>query len=270
MNWSFGLLDAVDILLVTLFVYAVLRLIKGTRAEQMLLGLLVLVAIYGLASFFGLLTLEWVFDQFFSVFMVILVILFQSEIRSGLMRMARNPMQLHSGARLELVNALVGSAKILVERGWGGLIVIERTTGLRQVCVTGVEMDAKVDSDLIAALFCPAAPMHDGAVVVRLNERGGRIVAARVLLPLAQARAISGSFGTRHRAAVGVTEESDALVMVISEERRDIHLVAEGSMTGALSTDQLRYRLTKALTLEAELLDDRSWRYRIAHLWGVD
>jgi len=269
-NWSFGVVDAIDILLVTLFVYAVLRLIKGTRAEQMLLGLLVLVVIYELASFFGLLTLEWVFDQFFSVFMVILVILFQNEIRRGLMRMARNPMGLHSGARLQLVNTLVLSAKALVTRGWGGLIVIERTTGLRQVCLTGVEMDAMVNSDLIEALFCPSAPMHDGAIVIRLNEQGGRIVAGRALLPLAQARTISGSFGTRHRAAIGVTEESDALVVVISEERHDIHLVSEGKMSTSLSSDQLRHHLIEALTVDAANQHAHSWRYRLAHLWGAD
>ncbi|MDX8413519.1 MAG: diadenylate cyclase [Mariprofundales bacterium] len=268
MSWSFGLIDAIDILLVTLFVYAVLRLIKGTRAEQMLLGLLVLVVIYELASFFSLLTLEWVFDQFFSVFMVILVILFQNEIRRGLMRMARNPMSLHSGARLQLVNALVLSTKALVKRGWGGLIVIERTTGLRQVCLTGVEMDAQVDSDLIEAMFCPSAPMHDGAIVIRLNAQGGRVVAGRALLPLAQARAISGSFGTRHRAAVGVTEESDALVVVVSEERRDIHLVREGKMGVSLTSDQLRHHLIEALTVDAESQQANSWRYRIARLWG--
>ncbi len=268
MSWSFGLVDAIDILLVTLFVYAVLRLIKGTRAEQMLLGLLVLVVIYELAGFFGLLTLEWMFDQFFSVFMVILVILFQNEIRRGLMRVARNPMPLRSGARAQLINALVDGCKVLLERGWGGLLVIERTTGLRQVCQTGVEMDAAVDSDLIAALFCPSAPMHDGAVVIRLDERGGRIVAARALLPLAQARAISGEFGTRHRAAVGVTEESDALVIVVSEERRDIHLVSEGKMSGALDTKQLRQRLSRVLAAEDAPAPD-GWWARLHQLWGA-
>ncbi len=271
MSWSFGVVDAIDILLVTLFVYAVLRLIKGTRAEQMLLGLLVLVVIYELASFFGLLTLEWVFDQFFSVFMVILVILFQNEIRRGLMRVARNPMQLRTGARLQLVDALVAGAKALIARGWGGLIVIERTTGLKQVCQTGVEMDAAVDSDLIEALFCPSAPMHDGAIVIRLNEQGGRIVAARALLPLAQARAISGGFGTRHRAAVGVTEESDALVVVISEERHDIHLVSEGKLGSALSPDQLRRRLAEVLTADAEQANAAgNWLQRLGQLWGAE
>ncbi|RMH50131.1 MAG: diadenylate cyclase [Zetaproteobacteria bacterium] len=232
----------------------------------MLLGLLVLVVIYELAGFFGLLTLEWLFDQFFSVFVVILVILFQNEIRRGLMRVARNPMQLRGGARTKLVDALVAGCKLLVERGWGGLLVIERTTGLRQICQTGVEMDAPVDGDLIAALFCPAAPMHDGAVVIRPDARGGRIVAARALLPLAQARAISGTFGTRHRAAVGVTEESDALVVVVSEERRDIHLVSEGRMSAALAPRQLRQRLLQELTVE-EGEAAAGWFARLGRLW---
>jgi len=122
-------------------------------------------------------------------------------------------------------------------------------------------MNAVVDADLIEALFCPSAPMHDGAIVVRLDAEGGRVVAARALLPLAQARAIAGDFGTRHRAAVGLTEESDALVMVISEERRDVHLAEDGKLGSAVAPERLRQRLSDRLLMDKDELS--GWNGRI-------
>jgi len=126
-------------------------------------------------------------------------------------------------------------------------LVIERDTGLRHLFDSGVEMDAPLRPDVIQALFCTDAPMHDGAVVIDSDERGGRIVAARVLLPLAQANAVPGSYGTRHRAAVGLTEETDALVIVVSEESGEVHLVEEGQMGSAMSSRALHQALAKRL-----------------------
>ncbi|MDQ6959647.1 MAG: diadenylate cyclase, partial [Mariprofundaceae bacterium] len=211
-NWHFGIRDLVDIALVSVVVYFVLRLIRGTRAVQMLIGLAVVVVVYELARFFGLLTVEWMFGHFFSAFIIILVVLFQHEIRRALMQVGVNPLGAAS-AQIGLTDALVESAFALSHRGWGGLLVVERETGLKHLFESGVEMNAPVRSDIIQALFCPQAPMHDGAVIVQPQEGlHGRVMAARVLLPLAQANALSGEFGTRHRAAIGLTEESDALV----------------------------------------------------------
>jgi len=243
-NWQFGIADIVDITVVAIVVYFFLRLIRGTRAVQMLIGIAVVVVVYQLAREFGLFTVEWIFSHFFSSFIVILVVLFQQEIRRALMRVAVNPLAGGNGADETTIGLLVESSFSLVHRGWGGLIVIERDTGLRHLFDSGVEIDAPVQADVMQALFCPAAPMHDGAVVVN----GGRVVAARVLLPLAQSNAVPGDFGTRHRAAVGLSEETDALVIVISEETGAIHLVEEGQLGDALTRRELHERLKLQLS----------------------
>ena len=248
-EWQFGIRDAVDIALVAVVIYYVLRLIRGTRAEQMLIGVAVVLVVYELARMFDLLTIEWIFSQFFSVFIVIMVVLFQHEIRRGLMRVAVNPLASGATPKDAMIEMLVESSLSLIHRDWGGLIVIERETGLKHLYDSGVEMDAALRPDMVQALFCPDAPMHDGAVIVKAGDRGGRIVAARVLLPLAQANALAGGFGTRHRAAVGLTEESDALVLVISEERGDLHLAEEGRLNGPLGSAELRKLLIERLTL---------------------
>lgn len=247
LNIQVSLIDLIDISLVALVVYFALRLIRGTRAEQMLIGLTVLFVIYELAKWFGLLTVEWVFSQFFSAFIIIFVVLFQHEIRRGLMHVAVNPLMASSTPVEQLVEQLVEASMSMVKLGWGALIVIERDTGLKQIMDTGVEMDAPLRPDVVQTIFCPKAPMHDGAIVVRAGESGGRIVAARVLLPLAQATALQGEFGTRHRAAVGLSEESDAVIVVVSEERRDIRLVKAGRLSPAYDAADLRRALMKKL-----------------------
>jgi len=242
-NWNFGLVDIIDIALVAVLVYFVLRLIRGTRAVQMIIGLAVFVILYELARFFGLLTVEWIFGHFFSAFIIILVVLFQHEIRRALMRLGGNPLA-SASSPTAMVDALVEAAFALAHRRWGGLMVIERDTGLKHLFESGVEMDAPVRSDVLQALFCPQAPMHDGAVVIQPRaEASGRIVAARVLLPLAQANALSGEFGTRHRAAIGLTEESDALVIVVSEETGHVRLADGGTMSDAVDAGGLRQML---------------------------
>ena len=242
-DWNFGLVDIIDIALVAVLVYLVLRLIRGTRAVQMLIGLAVVVVVYELSRFFGLLTVEWIFGQFFSAFIIILVVLFQHEIRRALMHVGANPLAF-ANSPTELVDALVESAFALAHCRWGGLMVIERETGLKHLFDSGVEMNAPVRSDVMLALFCPQAPMHDGAVVVQQQGgEGGRVVAARVLLPLAQANGLGGEFGTRHRAALGLTEESDALVVIVSEETGHVRLADGGAISDALDAGGLRQML---------------------------
>ena len=242
-RWQFGFIDLIDIALVAVVVYFVLRLIRGTRAVQMLIGLAVVMLVYGLSRAFGLLTVEWMFGHFFSAFIIIIVVLFQNEIRRGLMRVAANPLISVSPDAGTLIDALIESSYSLAHRGWGGLIVIERATGLKHLYESGVELEAPVRADIVQALFCPQAPMHDGAVIVR----AGNFVAARVLLPLAQASALEGGFGTRHRAAVGLTEESDALVIVVSEENGEVRLAREGRLSEALDSQGLRRELSQQL-----------------------
>ncbi|RMG90952.1 MAG: diadenylate cyclase [Zetaproteobacteria bacterium] len=244
-NWTFGLVDALDILVVATVVYFALRMIRGTRAVQMLMGLGMVVVAYFAARYFGLFTVEWLFGQFFSAFIIILVVLFQNEIRRALVRVAFNPLAASEEAAKAMAHRLMESAVALTERGWGGLIVVERETGLRHLYDSGLELEAPLSADIVLSLFCPQAPMHDGAIIVRQSEDGGKICAARVILPLAQAKDLAGAYGTRHRAAVGLTEESDALVIVVSEERRDIHLVQEGKIGSALTGPELYDRLMR-------------------------
>jgi len=246
-NWDVSLIDAIDVAVVAIVIYFVLRLMRGTRAAQMLIGLAVLLLVYELARIFGLLTVEWIFSQFFTAFIIIFVVLFQHEIRRGLMQVAVNPLAYSGPPVVMMIDDLVESSVALVHRGWGGLIVIERETGLKHFIESGVEMNVAVRADVVQTLFCPQAPMHDGALVVRYGHDGAYIVAARVLLPLAQASSLPGGFGTRHRAAVGLTEESDALVIVVSEEGADMRIASGGVLSEALGVEQLKSELATRL-----------------------
>lgn len=247
-GFSFHLIDMLDIALVSVFVYFALRLIRGTRAQQMLLGLAVLIVVYELARYAGLLTLEWLFSQFLYFFVVIMVVLFQHEIRRGLMKVAFNPLFMTSNSTVEqMVDELVEASFALAARGWGALIVVERETGLNHLIDQAVKMDAPLCSDMAVTLFCPKTPLHDGAIVVRHGHDGYRVVAARVLLPLAQARSLPGDFGTRHRAAVGLTEESDALVVIVSEERSDIRVADQHGLSEIMGTHDLKTYLLREL-----------------------
>lgn len=238
------LMDLLDIGLVALVVYYVLRLIRGTHAEQMLIGVVVMVVLYEVARQFGLPTVEWIFNQVFAVFIVILVVLFQAEIRKGLMRVAVNPLAGQMLPQDALVDAVVRAADMLVERKWGALIVFERETGLKHLDESGVLLHAKVQAELLVTLFSPDTPMHDGAVILGLNDDGNaEIRSARVLLPLAKSKDVDGGYGTRHRAAIGLTEQNDALVVVVSEEREDVHIVENGEMSIALQGGDLAREL---------------------------
>lgn len=242
------LMDLLDIGLVALVVYYVLRLIRGTHAEQMLIGVVVMVVLYEVARQFGLPTVEWIFNQVFAVFIVILVVLFQAEIRKGLMRVAVNPLAGQMLPQDALVDAVVRAADMLVERKWGALIVFERETGLKHLDESGVLLHAKVQAELLVTLFSPDTPMHDGAVILGLNDDSNvEIRSARVLLPLAKSKDVDGGYGTRHRAAIGLTEQNDALVVVVSEEREDVHIVENGEMSIALQGEDLARELALRL-----------------------
>ncbi len=247
-NLQITWIDVLDIGLVALIIYYVLRLIRGTHAEQMLIGLAVMLILYEVARRFGLPTVEWIFNQVFAVFIVILVVLFQAEIRKGLMRVAVNPLSGSVSPHQQLIASIVEASNALVQKRWGALIVLERETGLKHLDESGVVIHANVQAELIETLFCPATPLHDGALVIAVDKQGQpEIRAARVLLPLAKSKQVQGKFGTRHRAAIGLTEENDALVIVISEERGDVHLVENGEMSEALDDKTLAKALKQRL-----------------------
>lgn len=238
-------LDILDITLVAFIIYWIILLIKGTRAVQMLLGLAVILAVYVAAQLSGLYTLQWLLDNFLTSIVLVIVVIFQSDIRRALMHVGRNPFFADVAYREEtqLIDELVTAAVNLAAKRIGALIVIERETGLKSFLEVGVEIDAKVSSDLITAIFLPRSPIHDGALILQ----HGRMAKAGCFLPLSQNPDINKDLGTRHRAAIGLTELVDAVVMVVSEETGKISVVVGGRMTRDLDSKSLRRILTRLL-----------------------
>lgn len=239
------LLDALDIALVAFIIYRIILLIKGTRAVQMLLGLAVILAVYVASQITGLYTLQWILDNFLTSIVLVVVVIFQSDIRRALMHVGRNPFFADVSYREEtqVIDELVTAAINLASKKIGALIVIERETGLKSFLEVGVEVDAKVTADLITAIFLPRSPIHDGAVVLQ----HGRLKKAGCFLPLSQNPDISKNLGTRHRAAIGLTEVVDAVAIVVSEETGKISVVVGARMTRDLDSTSLRRILTRLL-----------------------
>lgn len=230
--------DAVDIALIASVVYWLSLLIRGTRAVQMLGGLVVLFAIYLFSQVFELYTLNWVLDNFLSSILLVIVVLFQNDIRRALTEVGRGSFWggKERTASGPLVEELTKAVIRLAGRRVGALIVVAREVGLNEYIRTGVPLHAEVRKELIESIFLPGAPLHDGALIIQQ----GQIVAAGCILPLTSNPNVRQHFGTRHRAAMGLTEETDAIVVVVSEEEGTISLVREGRMTRVLDADAVR------------------------------
>jgi len=232
--------DTVDILVVAWVVYWLLMRIKGTRAAQMALGLLILVLAWRLASLLELATVSFLLDNFLSSVLLILIVIFQSDIRRALTRVGRGVFGSTRTQEAHTIEEIVRACQALAQRRVGALVAIEREVQLDEFVEQGTPLDAELTRDLLISIFLPYSPLHDGAVIVRRD----RIANAGCILPLAmRAPHLSGSLGTRHRAAVGVTEETDALVVVVSEETGKISLVAAGEITEDLDGPHLRQSL---------------------------
>ncbi|NQT33774.1 TIGR00159 family protein [bacterium] len=243
---SIGVIDLLDILLVTFVFYQVYRMMRGTRATQMFAGLLVLLVAGSLAYLMGMSGVSWLIQSVGAVWAVAFVILFQPELRRALTRIGELGFMrtfFKTGSE-KVISEVTQAAMELSRRRFGGLIVFQRTTGIRGVVETGVPLQAEVSWDLLVSIFFPRSPLHDGAVII--SE--GTIVAARCILPLASDRRIESTLGTRHRAAVGITEEIDAIALVVSEETGSISLVKAGKFVGReLDEDTLRSELIRLL-----------------------
>ncbi len=224
---SMRLLDILDILIVSYIIYRIILLIRGTRAVQMLVGIAVIIIIYFLSGKFELQTLHWLFKTFLSSILIVIVILFQADIRRALTQMGKTPFSKSSDADVKNMNEIVRAAAYMARRRIGALIVIERDTGLRDYIDTGHLLNACLRFELLVAIFLPASPMHDGGVIIQ----NGKIHSAGCLLPLSQNPAIDKRYGTRHRAALGLSEETDAVIIVVSEETQEISLVQKGKIT---------------------------------------
>ncbi|OGQ99523.1 MAG: TIGR00159 family protein [Deltaproteobacteria bacterium RIFOXYD12_FULL_57_12] len=218
--------DVVDILLVSFIIYRTILIIRGTRAVQMLIGIAVLIVIYFGARELELLTLYWLLRTLLSSIFLIIIIVFQHDIRRALTQVGKTPFYKAQDDIILTIRTVAAAAQYLSERRIGGLIVLERETGLREYIDSGHKIDAVVTKELLVSLFMPTSPLHDGGVVIHKD----RIQTAGCLLPLSKNPYINKRFGTRHRAAIGLSEETDALIVVISEETKEISLVQDGKI----------------------------------------
>jgi len=243
-----GVLDLVDILLVAILFYLLLVVVKGTRGTSMLWGMLVLGAAYLAAVWADLITLATVLRQTLFYLPLVIIVVFQHEIRRILAAVGRTPALRWVGGlspRQVVISDIVLACETLVVRRYGALIVLERDEGLREVVETGVPLDATLSYDLLVNLFTPGTPLHDGAVVVQ----GNRIAAASCFLPLSTRSDLSTEYGSRHRAALGITEETDAIAVVVSEERGALALAEGGRLHSGLDGTKLRDLLLELLLL---------------------
>ena len=240
-----GWRDLVDLLVVGLVVYNLLLLIRGTGGTRILLGILVLLGAAWTAALLELRTLQASLNYLLPVLPVVIVVLFQNQIRSALARVGRNPLlRLMTHQTPESgIQDIVIAAVALSQRKLGALIVIERVDGLRDYAENGIALDAEISYDLLLTIFGRGTPLHDGAVIVQKD----RVAAAACFLPLTTSAGISIQHGTRHRAAIGLTEETDALVVVVSEESGSISIAREGRLTGDLTMRELRNQLFELL-----------------------
>jgi diadenylate cyclase len=232
--------DALDIALLWFLLYRILLLLRGTRAIQSLLGLLVVLLIYVLSGWFQLYALHWMLETFFGYIVLALIILFQSDIKRGLATAGGRLFpsfkgKPDTGATEEIIRASFQMAS----RRIGALIALEREASLDDYVDAGQRIEARVSGDLLISIFHPTSPLHDGAVVVQQ----GRLVAAKVFLPLSMSRDVSRFYGTRHRAAIGLTEETDAVVVIVSEERGTVGVVVAGEVVPVADPNELRLRL---------------------------
>jgi len=235
--------DILDILLVTTILYRVLLIIKGTKAAQMLIGIGVLFVALIFSKYVGLYTIDWLIQSMWAQIVLAVIILFQPEIRKTLAQMgeARFLPSFASAEGMRSIEEVVRASIALASRQIGALIVIERETSLNDFIEMGTQLDAKVTHELLLSIFHPTSPIHDGAVIIR----GNRVVAAGCFLPLTLSIDISKGFGTRHRAGIGLTEETDSVVIIVSEETGSITTAIHSKITKNVDMGTLRDFLTE-------------------------
>lgn len=239
-----SLTAVIDILLVALVIYEFLALIKGTRAALILVGVAVVAFAFYFSRLGDLATLNWLISTLLPYGVFALIVIFAPEIRLALARMGRRiTLSRSQASEADAYDDIVLAANLFSQNQTGALIVIEREIGLRTYIESGVPLDAHISYDLLATVFRPSAPLHDGAVIVQRD----RIAAAACFLPLSMNPVLSTQLGTRHRAGIGVTEETDAIAVIVSEETGGISLAVGGAIERDLSVQQLRDRLGELL-----------------------
>ena len=237
----------IDILIIAMIIYRLLLLIRGTRAMRMAVGILLLAGItFMVSQIYPLTTLKWVMDKFYSSILIIIVILFQEDIRRVLSRIGNRTVfnSAEAVSSRQILDELTRAASSLTSKKFGALIVIERNIILSRYVDVGVLVDSRISKELLVSIFHPSSPIHDGAVIIQQ----GRIAAAGCFLPLTRDESVDPDLGTRHRAAIGMSQETDALVIVVSEETQAISLVVDGSVSRNLGPKELRKVLRNLLS----------------------
>ena len=241
----FGPLEVIDVAVVTFILYQVLRLLRGTQGTQILVGLILLAVIGVVSTTFNLILLSWLFGNAAFFIVIAVIVMFQPELRRGLDQLGRmsqlgRPLsRFNTGQYNQAISESIRAAERLSMKHTGALIAFERSVGLEDYAATGVRINGEISAEMLQSIFYPNSPLHDGAVIVR----GDRVVAAGCLLPLPEEGTVRERLGTRHRAALGLSLASDALVLVVSEETGNISVVEEGKISRNLDADSLRQRI---------------------------
>ena len=245
---EFTWVDVLDILIVAFLVYQLLQFIRGTHAVQMALGGMVLVLVYFVSQWFNLEAVNWLLRTFLPYVVFGIIVVFQAEIRKVLAHLGKPPLLGAFGSQRteEVVDEVVLAATSLAAQRTGAIVVLEREMGLRSYIETGIGLDALLTYDLLISIFNPGTPLHDGAVIVQ----GNRIAAAACFLPLTVNPELSRQLGSRHRAAIGVTEDTDAVAVVVSEETGTISVVVGGRIRRDLDGRSLKWALLEALDVQ--------------------
>ena len=261
-------LDVIDIVVVAYFLYRLFLMLKNTRAATLGKGLMVLIGFTLICRWLNLHVISWLLEKSMTVIMVALPVVFQPELRRALEQIGRGKL-FHKGSELdeqeleEMLDSVAHATKVMSKNKVGALMVFERATGLAERIETGVPIDGLVSSGLLQNIFDKDTPLHDGAVVIR----GNRVVAACCLLPLTENRNLSQELGTRHRAAIGMSEQSDAMILVVSEETGTISIARNGELMRYLTVDDVKEILRTAIfrphaAVKYSLVD------KIKSLWG--
>lgn len=254
---TFRWTDLVDILVIAVIIYYMILFVRETRALQLIKGFAALLILAQISEWFDLYTLNWLLSNIFTVSMVLIIVVFQPELRRVFERLGRSRrwlsffMNTEESESLDQVDEIVRASSSLARQKIGALMVIEGRVGLSDLLESGTRIDGQVTAELLINIFIPNTPLHDGAVIIR-NDR---VRAAGVFLPLTQNNSLSKELGTRHRAALGISEKSDALVVVVSEETGLISVCQEGQIARRLDEDSLRTRLQDFFTKDSTMIN---------------
>ena len=251
----------VDVFLVWYVVYKLLMIIRGTKAVQLLKGIFVIIIARFLSEYFNLHTLSWILENAITWGFLAIIIIFQPELRRALEQLGRGRIFTRTGIQEEeemqqKVIAIVDAVSYMAKRRIGALISIERETGMGDYIETGIPLSSRLTSQLLINIFIPNTPLHDGAVIIQRNE----IAAAACYLPLSESPFISKDLGTRHRAAVGISEVTDALTIVVSEETGSVSVTQHGELHRELSMEDFKAVLEKELGKEGKQASSALWK----------